>query len=73
MMLLKLLSAATALASSVYGVSWTATPFNPASVPLAVRAPYVSAWLPQGTGAALNDVWPQFWAGAVRVHLLFLQ
>jgi hypothetical protein len=49
--------------SAVQAVSWTATPFNPASIPLAVRTPYLSAWLPQGSGAALNDVWPQFWAG----------
>ncbi|KAJ7283979.1 DUF1793-domain-containing protein [Mycena rebaudengoi] len=44
-------------------VTWTATPFNPPSIPLAVRTPYVSAWLPQGAGAALNDVWPAFWTG----------
>jgi hypothetical protein len=31
-------------------VTWNATPFNPASFPLAVRTPYLSAWLPQGAG-----------------------
>jgi hypothetical protein len=46
-------------------VSWNATPFNPASVPLAVRSPYLSAWLPQGAGTALNGAWPQFWTGSV--------
>ncbi|KAH9482400.1 Glutaminase A [Psilocybe cubensis] len=46
-------------------VSWTATPFNPASFPLAVRSPYLSAWLAQGSGAALNDVWPTFWTGQI--------
>ncbi|KZT12529.1 DUF1793-domain-containing protein [Laetiporus sulphureus 93-53] len=45
-------------------VTWTATPFNPASFPLAVRSPYLSAWLPQGEGNALNAVWPQFWTGS---------
>ncbi|KAG2042315.1 hypothetical protein BDR03DRAFT_1006723 [Suillus americanus] len=45
-------------------VSWNATPFNPASVPLAVRSPYLSAWLPQGAGTTLNGVWPQFWTGS---------
>jgi hypothetical protein len=45
-------------------VSWQATPFNPSSFPLAVRTPYLSAWLPQGAGAALNDIWPQFWTGS---------
>ncbi|KAF7966198.1 hypothetical protein HWV62_39706 [Athelia sp. TMB] len=64
MRLFHLLSAVSALTSSAFATSWTATPFNPASVPLAVRSPYLSAWLPQGAGNALNDVWPQFWAGA---------
>ncbi|KAJ6539468.1 hypothetical protein B0H19DRAFT_960516 [Mycena capillaripes] len=44
-------------------VTWKATPFNPSSIPLAVRTPYLSAWLPQGSGNALNGVWPQHWTG----------
>ncbi|TBU63560.1 hypothetical protein BD310DRAFT_945106 [Dichomitus squalens] len=44
-------------------VSWTSTPFSPPSVPLAVRSPYLSVWLPQGAGSALNDQWPQSWTG----------
>ena len=51
--------------SVVASVSWQATPFNPASIPLAVRSPYLSAWLPQGAGAALNAAWPTFWTGSV--------
>ncbi|KIP02118.1 hypothetical protein PHLGIDRAFT_112413 [Phlebiopsis gigantea 11061_1 CR5-6] len=46
-------------------VSWTATPFNPASVPLAVRSPYLSTWLNQGSGTALNADWPRFWTGSI--------
>ena len=46
-------------------VTWSATPFNPPSVPLAIRSPYLSAWLPQGNGVALNDEWPQFWTGQI--------
>jgi hypothetical protein len=46
-------------------VSWTATPFNPPSFPLAVRSPYLSCWLPQGSGTALNAAWPAFWTGSV--------
>lgn len=46
-------------------VTWDTKPFNPPSVPLAVRTPYLSAWLPQGSGTALNDAWPTFWTGSV--------
>ncbi|KAJ7044468.1 DUF1793-domain-containing protein [Mycena alexandri] len=44
-------------------VTWKATPFNPSSIPLAVRSPYLSTWLPQGGGNPLNGVWPQHWTG----------
>ncbi|KAJ7179016.1 DUF1793-domain-containing protein [Mycena filopes] len=44
-------------------VTWKATPFNPSSIPLAVRSPYLSTWLPQGAGNPLNGVWPQHWTG----------
>lgn len=46
-------------------VAWDAKPFNPHSIPLAVRSPYLSAWLPQGAGKALNEEWPAFWTGSV--------
>ncbi|TDL28683.1 DUF1793-domain-containing protein [Rickenella mellea] len=45
-------------------VTWTATPFNPAAIPLAVRTPYLSCWLSQGSGTALNGAWPSFWTGS---------
>ncbi|KAJ6577372.1 hypothetical protein B0H19DRAFT_1229523 [Mycena capillaripes] len=57
--------------TAVHGVSWTATPFLPPSYPLAVRTPYLSAWLPQGSGQALNDVWPQFWTGSASTIYIF--
>ncbi|EIM85296.1 DUF1793-domain-containing protein [Stereum hirsutum FP-91666 SS1] len=44
--------------------SWTADPFIPHAYPLAVRSPYLSTWLPQGNGTALNGGWPQFWGGS---------
>ncbi|KAL4241900.1 Glutaminase GtaA [Abortiporus biennis] len=44
---------------------WTAEPFNPDSVPLAVRSPYLSCWLGQGNGTALNAGWPKFWTGSI--------
>ncbi|KAL0573007.1 hypothetical protein V5O48_008953 [Marasmius crinis-equi] len=58
-----LLTSVLLLVTHVQALAWTASPFNPPSIPLAVRTPYLSAWLPQGAGAALNDVWPTFWAG----------
>jgi hypothetical protein len=64
----------TILALTASAVSWNATPFNPASVPLAVQSPYLSAWLPQGAGTALNGAWPQFWTGSVSfVHYTHLK
>jgi len=48
-------------------VTWTADPLNPPAVPLAVRTPYLSAWLPQGSGQPLNGVWPTFWTGSVSL------
>jgi hypothetical protein len=63
------LSWGLALVSSVIGavnaVSWSAVPFSPPSYPLAVRSPYLSAWLPQGAGTALNGAWPTFWTGSI--------
>ncbi|KAH9853554.1 DUF1793-domain-containing protein [Lenzites betulinus] len=56
---------AVLLAPVLGAVTWTATPFNPAAVPLAVRSPYLSAWLPQGAGTALNGAWPTFWTGSI--------
>lgn len=50
---------------NVCALNWTAQPFNPPSIPLAVKTPYLSAWLAQGSGAALNDDWPRFWTGSV--------
>ncbi|KAJ4990839.1 glutaminase [Stagonosporopsis vannaccii] len=53
-------------------------PARPPSIPLAVKSPYLSAWLPAGTdggnGGYLPGQWPQFytgqtlgWTGLVRV------
>ncbi|EIM81332.1 DUF1793-domain-containing protein [Stereum hirsutum FP-91666 SS1] len=52
------------LSGAAFAASWTATPFIPHSYPLAVRSPYLSAWLPQGEGTSLNGAWPQFWTGS---------
>uniref|UniRef100_D8PPI6 Glutaminase A n=1 Tax=Schizophyllum commune (strain H4-8 / FGSC 9210) TaxID=578458 RepID=D8PPI6_SCHCM len=52
--------------------AWDAKPFNPASVPLAVRSPYVSTWLPQGKGTALNDAWATFYTGGITAWAGFI-
>ncbi|KAK7470513.1 hypothetical protein VKT23_001939 [Stygiomarasmius scandens] len=51
--------------SATLCLDWTATPFNPPSFPLAVRSPYLSAWLNQGQGVALNGDWATFWNGQI--------
>ncbi|KAJ7583013.1 hypothetical protein C8J56DRAFT_1056024 [Mycena floridula] len=53
--------------------SWTSTPFNPPSIPLAVRSPYLSSWLPQGEGVPLNGEWATFWAGQVQAWTGFVK
>jgi hypothetical protein len=65
MVRLSWITLASGLASAVSTLNWTATPFNPSSIPLAVRTPYLSTWLPQGAGVALNGEWPTFWANSV--------
>ncbi|MCW2637726.1 MAG: hypothetical protein JWP76_32, partial [Dactylosporangium sp.] len=42
--------------------SSTFDPLRPPAVPLAVRSPYLTTWLP---GDSLPGAWPTFWAGAV--------
>ncbi|KAI0343878.1 hypothetical protein BDW22DRAFT_1314881, partial [Trametopsis cervina] len=40
--------------------AWTTWPFNPNSLPLAVKSPYLNAWAPlAGGSAALNSAWPR--------------
>ncbi|OCB90969.1 DUF1793-domain-containing protein [Sanghuangporus baumii] len=45
--------------------NWTTSPFNPFSLPLAVKSPYVNAWAPLGfntTGSApLSQAIPRLW------------
>lgn len=64
--LLQLLSVvAFALAAN-----WTANPFVPPAVPLAVKSPFLQTWLMQGTAeGSLNSGWEAFRDGAVS-HVL---
>lgn len=53
---------------------WTANPLNPPAAPLAVRSPYLSAWLRQGgSGVPLNGAWPTFWSGGVSLDFLLVR
>ncbi|KIY74089.1 DUF1793-domain-containing protein [Cylindrobasidium torrendii FP15055 ss-10] len=63
--MLSFLPSLVCFAAAANALDWTATPFNPPAIPLVVRTPYVSAWLPQGPGVALNDAWPTFWTGSI--------
>lgn len=48
--------------------TWTATPFNPPSFPLAVKTPYVNAWDPQGNEPApVSNSWPRGGSPALSV------
>ncbi|EGS20117.1 glutaminase-like protein [Thermochaetoides thermophila DSM 1495] len=40
-------------------------PARPPAVPLAVRSPYLNAWLQGGSGGVLPGSWPRFWTGHV--------
>ncbi|GBE81170.1 Glutaminase A [Sparassis crispa] len=58
--LLLLLSALSLVHAQNTGSSQT---FYPAAVPLAVRSPYFSAWLPTlNTSLPVSNTWPSFWA-----------
>ena len=41
---------------------WNPSPFNPPALPLAVKSPYLNAWMPQGNNPPeLSSFWPQLW------------
>ncbi|KAK9899072.1 putative glutaminase A [Cystobasidium minutum MCA 4210] len=47
-------------------ITWEVSPFNPTSIPLAVRSPYLSTWLWGGTNDRFGDLTTQqasFWNG----------
>ncbi|KAI0368349.1 hypothetical protein BV20DRAFT_471147 [Pilatotrama ljubarskyi] len=74
--LLCLLALLQALLAPGYSQSSPAQTFFPASIPLAVRSPYMSVWYNASAGAKpLSESWPLFWGrssimdmqGAIRV------
>ena len=60
MFLVLLFSCITSVSSQVPG--WVPEPFNPPSLPLAVKSPYVNCWLPQGSESfRINNSWARNW------------
>ncbi|KAL2129393.1 hypothetical protein VTI74DRAFT_7851 [Chaetomium olivicolor] len=43
----------------------TFIPARPPAVPLAVRSPYLNAWLQGGAGGILPGSWPRHWTGSI--------
>jgi len=62
---LSLFAALTSVLSSLSSAQSTFHPQRPPSIPLAVRSPYLSTWLPTGSdggdGGYLYGEWPSFW------------
>ncbi|KAL4258458.1 Glutaminase GtaA [Pleurotus pulmonarius] len=46
--ILLLLAVTDVTSAQTSPINWTASPFNPPALPLAVRSPYLNVWLPQG-------------------------
>ena len=66
-MLLYVLSVVLIAAPLVYGQRGTTQTFFPASIPLAVRTPYLSTWQNATDGQPpLSSSWPVFWTQRVR-------
>ena len=48
-------------ASFAFAQNWTASPFIPPAIPLAVKTPYIQTWKQQGTAdGSLNVGWATF-------------
>lgn len=59
-LLFSLLSIFAQVSAQQGPTAWTASPFNPPSLPLAVKSPYLNAWAPLGNNsAAVNNAWPR--------------
>lgn len=56
-----LTAALAAIHYSLVGAASTFIPTRPPAVPLAVRSPYLNAWLQCGTECILPGSWPRFW------------
>lgn len=55
------------------GAASTFTPTRPPAVPLAVRSPYLNAWLEGGSGCILPGAWPRHWTYGVLFLSRFIK
>ncbi|PLB52445.1 glutaminase GtaA [Aspergillus steynii IBT 23096] len=69
-MILSLLCIPAAFLASVTEAVSVFTPARPPALPLAVKSPYLSTWLPAGkdggNGGYLAGEWPTFWEGQIN-------
>jgi hypothetical protein len=56
--------------AATYHAARAITPVRPPAVPLLVRGPYVSTWMPADNAPG---TWPTFWTGAVKAITGFLR
>ncbi|KAI0766543.1 hypothetical protein BC629DRAFT_1596377 [Irpex lacteus] len=48
--------------------NWDTFPFNPPSLPLAVKNPYLNAWAPlAGNSLAINQAWPRSYLPLIKI------
>lgn len=49
-------------------------PFNPPSLPLIVKSPYLNSWLYQGSQSGqVNELWPHIWDEAAGVSCTLIK
>ncbi|KAK3394880.1 hypothetical protein B0H63DRAFT_385879 [Podospora didyma] len=60
-----LVAGVAAIASSFADAASSFIPTRPPAVPLAVRSPYLNAWLQGDSGCVLPGEWPRFWEGQI--------
>ncbi|KAK4164467.1 hypothetical protein QBC43DRAFT_352959 [Cladorrhinum sp. PSN259] len=65
MWLIKILTALAVMGSKLATEASTFIPTRPPAVPLAVRSPYLNAWLQGETGCILPGTWPRHWTGNI--------
>ncbi|KAL2166674.1 hypothetical protein VTG60DRAFT_2304 [Thermothelomyces hinnuleus] len=65
MRFLAMLGATAAMTAELAAAASSFTPARPPAVPLAVRSPYLNAWLQGGSGLTLPGAWPRHWTGSI--------